>query len=61
MNASFITYNNDCITQMQKMPAKFINMIFADPPYFLSTGKERVKIKDVYTTLTKEIGIELET
>ena len=38
---------------MQKMPAKFINMIFADPPYFLSTGKERVRIKDVYTTFDK--------
>ncbi len=53
MKTSFITYNGDCVAQMQKMPEKSINMVFADPPYFLSTGKERVRIKDVYTTFDK--------
>ena len=41
------------MAQMQQLSAKSVDMIFADPPYFLSTGKERVKLKDVYTTFDK--------
>ncbi len=53
MNNLFSIYNGDCVEQMRKLPEKSVNMIFADPPYFLSTGKQRVKIKDVYTTFDK--------
>lgn len=31
-------YNNDCITIMKSFPNNKIDMIFADPPYFLSNG-----------------------
>lgn len=50
---TFTIHNGDCVEQMRQLQAKSVNMIFADPPYFLSTGKERVKIKDVYTTFDK--------
>lgn len=53
MEIPFITYNSDCVEQMKKMPDKSINMVFADPPYFLSTGKKRVWIKDTYTSFDK--------
>jgi len=29
-------YNEDCIESLNSMPDSFIDMIFADPPYFLS-------------------------
>ena len=31
-------YNNDCIKIMKTLPSNKIDMIFADPPYFLSNG-----------------------
>ncbi len=31
-------YNDDCIKVMKSLPSNIINMIFADPPYFLSNG-----------------------
>lgn len=31
-------FNNDCITIMKSFPNNKIDMIFADPPYFLSNG-----------------------
>ena len=30
----------DCIAQMRKLPAKSVDMIFADPPYNLQLGGE---------------------
>lgn len=30
-------YNADCIKKMARMPAESVDLIFADPPYFLST------------------------
>ncbi len=50
---TFAIYNGDCVEQMRQLPANSVNMVFADPPYFLSTGKQRVKIKGVYTTFDK--------
>ncbi|MGN1295323.1 MAG: DNA-methyltransferase [Bacilli bacterium] len=31
-------YNDDCISVMKKLPGCKVDMIFADPPYFLSNG-----------------------
>ena len=31
-------YNGNCLEIMQKMPAETFDMVFADPPYFLSGG-----------------------
>ena len=50
---TFAIYNGDCVEKMRQLSANSVNMVFADPPYFLSTGKQRVKIKDVYTTFDK--------
>ena len=53
MNESFSILNGDCVLQMKNLQAKSIDMVFADPPYFLSTGKKRVWIKDTYTSFDK--------
>ena len=36
---SYKLYNADCVKKMARMPAESIDLIFADPPYFLSTEK----------------------
>lgn len=47
----FILYKGDCIEVLNAMPANSIDMIFADPPYFLSDGSftcqngKRVSVK----------------
>lgn len=35
---NFILYNDDCFKRLKKIEPKSIDMIFADPPYFLSSG-----------------------
>ncbi|SJZ50205.1 DNA-methyltransferase [Mycoplasmopsis verecunda] len=35
-DSNFTLYNDDCIDVLSKLPPKSIDMIFADPPYFLS-------------------------
>ena len=35
---NFSLLNGDCIKLMKKIPEKSVDMIFADPPYFLSDG-----------------------
>jgi len=35
---SFQLYHDDCITVLNSLPEKSVDMIFADPPYFLSNG-----------------------
>jgi len=35
---SFVLYKSDCMKVMKQLPANSIDMIFADPPYFLSNG-----------------------
>ena len=37
-NESTRLYNGNCLEIMQKMPAETFDMVFADPPYFLSSG-----------------------
>lgn len=51
-NNDFRLYQGDTFELLHQIDEPF-DMIFADPPYFLSTGKERVRIKDVYTTFDK--------
>ncbi len=34
----FTLYNDDCFKRMKKLEPKSVGMIFADPPYFLSSG-----------------------
>jgi site-specific DNA-methyltransferase (adenine-specific) len=35
---NFTLYEGDCIEILKEIPEDFIDMIFADPPYFLSNG-----------------------
>ena len=48
---NFTLYNGDCIKILQEFPENSIDMIFADPPYFLSNGSftchagKRVSVK----------------
>jgi len=35
---NFVLYKADCLELLKQIPENSINMIFADPPYFLSNG-----------------------
>lgn len=35
---NFTLYNDDCFKRLKKVEPKSVDMIFADPPYFLSSG-----------------------
>ena len=35
---SFTLYNDNCFKRLRKLEPKSVDMIFADPPYFLSSG-----------------------
>src|SRR4030042_4375920 len=35
---NFVLYKNDCLKILEQLPENSIDMIFADPPYFLSNG-----------------------
>ena len=48
----FLLYNGDCRNVMSALEEK-VDMIFADPPYFLSTGKGTVKIGQRYIDFDK--------
>lgn len=37
-NNKFALYQGDCLTVLNKLPENYFDMIFADPPYFLSSG-----------------------
>jgi site-specific DNA-methyltransferase (adenine-specific) len=34
----FVLYKNDCLKILEQLPENSVDMIFADPPYFLSNG-----------------------
>ncbi len=34
----FVLYESDCLKILEQIPGNSIDMIFADPPYFLSSG-----------------------
>lgn len=42
MEVIFILYNNDCIQVMKKIDFESIDLVFADPPYFLSNGGKSI-------------------
>ena len=46
-------YHGDTLRILEQMPNDFFNMVFADPPYFLSTGKGKVKISGRYINFDK--------
>src|SRR4030067_1485985 len=35
---NFVLYNNNCLKILEQLPENSVDMIFADPPYFLSNG-----------------------
>jgi site-specific DNA-methyltransferase (adenine-specific) len=35
---NFCLYQGDCLDVMKTLPENYFDMIFADPPYFLSNG-----------------------
>ena len=37
-NNDFILYQNDCVKVLNELPQNSVDLIFADPPYFLSNG-----------------------
>lgn len=51
-HSDFLLYNGDCRNVMSALEKK-VDMIFADPPYFLSTGKGTVKIGQRYINFNK--------
>ena len=38
VKGNFVLYNNDCLKVLEQIPENSVDMIFADPPYFLSSG-----------------------
>lgn len=37
-DTNFTLYNSDCFSALKKLPSKSVDLIFADPPYFLSSN-----------------------
>jgi site-specific DNA-methyltransferase (adenine-specific) len=35
---NFVLYKNDCLKILEQLPENSVDMVFADPPYFLSSG-----------------------
>ncbi|MFH0930105.1 MAG: hypothetical protein V1814_02525 [Candidatus Moraniibacteriota bacterium] len=35
---NFVIFKSDCLKILEQLPENSIDMIFADPPYFLSNG-----------------------
>ena len=61
-NSTTVTHSlihADCITAMQSMRSSSYELIFADPPYFLSSGGQAVPAENVFL-LTKVLGIKPE-
>ena len=42
---TIILFNNNCFDILPKLPENSIDMIFADPPYFLSNGDFTVHVR----------------
>lgn len=61
-DTNFILVNGDCIKEMKKIKDGSINMIFADPPYFLSSdgvtcsGGKMVSVNKGSWDLSKDIN-----
>jgi len=52
INQSFSLFQGDCSSILSTLVNQ-VDMIFADPPYFLSTGKKIVWVKGGYTSFDK--------
>lgn len=50
--ANFTLYKGDCLELLEHIETK-VDMIFADPPYFLSTGNGKVNINGEYIWFDK--------
>lgn len=50
---NFLLYQGDCCQVMYKLDTNSVDMIFSDPPYFLSSGKGTVKIEGRYINFDK--------
>ena len=50
--SDFTLYCGDSLTVISQLNLQF-DMIFADPPYFLSTGNGRVDVNGKYITFDK--------
>ena len=48
----FTLYKGDCLELLEHIETK-VDMIFADPPYFLSTGNGRVNINGDFIKFDK--------
>jgi len=40
----FVLYNSDCLKILEQLPENSVDMIFADPPYFLSNSGRMVSV-----------------
>lgn len=67
---NFVLYNNNCLKSLEQLPDNSVDMIFADPPYFLSSGSftchngQMVSVKkgnwDLSNGLKKDFEFHLE-
>jgi len=69
-DGNFVLYNDDCLSILSQLPENSVDMIFADPPYFLSNGSftchngKMVSVKkgdwDIGNGLKKDFEFHLE-
>jgi len=67
---NFVLYKKDCLEFLKQLPENSVDMIFADPPYFLSSGSftchngQMVSVKkgnwDLSNGLKKDFEFHLE-
>ena len=50
--SDFVLYRGDCMELLENVDTQ-VDMIFADPPYFLSTGNGKVNIDGQYVKFDK--------
>ena len=50
---NFFLYNGDCNQVLHSLISEKVDMIFADPPYFLSQGNRTVNINGRYVNFDK--------
>jgi len=53
----FKLYHADCLDILAELPENSVDMIFADPPYFLSSGSFTCQNGKMVSVKKKEIGI----
>jgi site-specific DNA-methyltransferase (adenine-specific) len=53
---NFTLYSGDCLKTLAEIPEDSVDMIFADPPYFLSSGSFTCQNRKM-VSVKKTIGI----